>query len=472
MRYRLTALNTAHIHIYCLCALLFFSCASTSNKQKWIEQSNRDSEEYFVGFAEVEKRGKRQDYINEAHDLAFSNIAKSIKANVEVSSNRKVKELEKLGIENTYILEKRFEAMSSVRSKMTLDRVENVSEGTEGRIYYVYKRLSIKKYDELLTNRIHKAVQSALLDYQTGIELNDTDPVGAMGYFFSGYRNLVPYQDQILVVNNPNGANTKLNIDIELKAVLKEMINNFEFQAVQSDYIGKIGQPLDNKLTAIVQYRYGPDNNKSTGNVPIRFSFDTGKGDLVASSLTDDGGKAVSNVSKIKSLLADQKVKATIDLQSFVGQDDIGLAIIDEFRQYNLPAVYFSISLEPITIFLDVDEKIFGNPSNQNVIAPILMKSLEKHLGAIFVKKKRGSDYVIQAEVDTKKLGEFYGVVTASADINIYLKKGRKTLVTESVTGINGTQSTYEGAARAALKKLAIKIEEETAKNIALQFLN
>ena len=203
----------------------------------------------------------------------------------------KVKELEKLGIENTYILEKRFESMSSVRSKMTLDRVENVSEGTEGRIYYVYKRLSIKKYDELLTNRIHKAVQSALLDYQSGIELNDTDPMGAMGYFFSGYRNLVPYQDQILVVNNPNGANTTVNIDIELKAVLKEMINNFEFQAVQSDYIGKIGQPLDNKLTAIVQYRNGSDNNQSTDNVPIRFSFDTGDGDLVTTSLSGDGGK-------------------------------------------------------------------------------------------------------------------------------------------------------------------------------------
>ena len=472
MRYRLTVLNKAHIHIYCLCALLFFSCASTSNKQKWIKQSNRDSKEYFIGFAVVEKRGRRQDYIKEAHDLAYSNIAKSIKVNVEVSSKRKVKELEKLGIENTYILEKRFESMSSVRSKMTLDRVENVSEGTEGRIYYVYKRLSIKKYDELLTNRIHKAVQSALLDYQTGIELNDTDPVGAMGYFFSGYRNLVPYQDQILVVNNPNGANTKLNIDIELKAVLKEMINNFEFQTGLSDYNGKIGQPLDKQLTVRVQYRYELDNNQSVSSVPIRFSFETGQGDLVTFSLTDNKGKAVSNVSKIKSSLADQKVKATIDLQSFVGQDDIGTAIMEEFMQYNLPAVYYSIALEPITIFLDVDERIFGNPSNQNIIAPILMKSLEKELGATFVKTKRGSDYVIHAEVDTKKLEEVYSVVTASADMNIYFKKGEKTLFAESVTGIKGAQSTYERAAKAALKNLAIKIEEETAKNIANQFLN
>ena len=100
------------------------------------------------------------------------------------------------------------------------------------------------------------------------------------------------------------------------------------------------------------------------------------------------------------------------------------------------------------------------------------MKSLEIELGATFVQTKRGSDYIIQAEIDTKKLGEFYGVVNASADINIYLKKGRKILVTESVTGINGTQSTYEGAARVALKNLSIKIEEETAKNIAIQFLN
>ena len=440
---------------------------SFSKKPEWLDATFKRSNEYFHGFAQVEKIGSRQDYINECHNIALGNIAKQIESHVKIRSERKVMEIEKLGSESSYSIDKKFLVDAIVESDIILDRVENYGEWEDDRYYYVYKRLSITEYEKPLKN----AIQSASMDLKDGYKYLIKDPIQALGYFFSAYRDLYPYQNQLLTTIDPIDTSRTINIGIETRSIIKSLIQSIEMVTDETTLEAIVGKPVKTPLKLLIYFNDDSGEKAPLKNAPISYYFVRGKGDLVISTKTDQSGKAVSTISKIRSPETHQIVKVTLDLGAFVGKDSVGRMILSEFDQAVVPYEMYELNVRQVIVYLDVEELILGSPINSPIVAPVLIKSLENQIGAKFSNEKQNTDYTLELRIDTEKLGELHGLFSAVSTINIYFKEGNSTLFANSMSGIRGIHSSYELASIEALKKLAEKVESELSTEIAKQFL-
>ena len=343
-------------------ACLFISCSSglLTKQPDWVNSRNRADSRYFHGYAQVERSGDNIDYISECHDLALGNIAKSISANVIIQSERKINELERLGIKDTYNLQKSFDMVSSVRSEMTLDRVDNVGEWEDDRYYYVYKRLSIEEYEKALKIKITNAIQSSINDYQAGHKYISSDPFRTIGYFISAYRYLVPYKDHQLIVLDPITGKNNIHLDMEIKSRLVDIIKNFNITNNLDQVFGKIGKPITKPLQCKVNY-VESHNEEILSDIPIHFFFTNGDGDLLKSVKTDDNGIAESNIIKIKSSIASQTVRAELGINSFLNEGSINNIIADELYDSGVPNCLFDVRISPSLIYLDANENLLGS---------------------------------------------------------------------------------------------------------------
>jgi len=438
---------------------------------QWLKAEERIDPEYLYGFAKVEKRGKRSEYVAECNNMALGNIAQSISVQVRVESQRKVQELEKKGDRDFYALEKSFEMISAVRSQMTLRGVEHVGEWEDIRFYYVYKRLSIDEYNKELMTRVKNALESAMRDYAEGHEWIAIDPVRSLSYFFSAYRSLAPYQDQLLLSIDPVHGG-EVNLDVEVKGIIKDMIQRFRIETGNNRFSARVGGPVNGQLEAKVFLVDQDGSDIPVKELPIRFSFDKGYGKLGEMVKSDENGIAVTNVSRVGSPERNQSIRAELDLIEFAYNDDIGKMIVADFSSLSLPYGQFILDVELPTVYMESKEFSLGVPLHDYIVTPAVIKSLKENIGFTFVDVPEEADYTLELNVSTQKLAESYGLFTSTAQLNMYFREAGTIVFAYHEDNIRGTHTNYELAAVNALQRLSDKVEEEIGAKIAQEFFN
>lgn len=454
------------------CALIV-SCANrkTLIEQDWVSVRPNDPN-YYHGIGQVSKTGERQKYIAECRNMAMSEIAEQIEVHVKVESKSKIKELEKrFPDEDFYYLEKSFESISAIRSEMTLTGVEAVGEWEDNSFYYVYKRLSKAVYEKMVQNKIKDAVNIASEYYVQAYRYMNKDPTRAISNLFSAYRQLFPFQDRILLADDPLNPEDKFYVDIVVRMKLNDMLQSITFTSNSISPDVKLGKAVSEPLSVKLSYTNEIGQDILLKNAPLRFYFEYGNGDLVEKTKTNSSGEAYTKVTKVKSKDPHQIVRVELDLESFVGKDKIGKIITTEYKNINMPYGRFELNVKTPVIFLDGRELSLGNPTSNPVVLPAIIKSLEERIGATFTENGKEADYVLEYEVNTERLGELYGQFSVIAHMNIFLKEGNNTISAHNIQNIKGIHLSYEKASSTALKKLAEKVENEIGKKIAKHFL-
>ena len=102
-----------------LIGVFLLNSCSTTKQPNWLTSDNRIDKNYYHGYSKVTKTGTSSEYIGLARTQSLGAIAQAIKAEINVKTLSKIKEIEKTGNKNSYILEESFEIISSVRSKLT-----------------------------------------------------------------------------------------------------------------------------------------------------------------------------------------------------------------------------------------------------------------------------------------------------------------------------------------------------------------
>ena len=137
-----------------LAGVFLFNSCSSSKTPLWLNADYRTETEFVHGFSKVSKTGTAEDYIRRARTYSFGTIAQAIKADINVTSISKAKEVERRGLKNEFFLENSFEMISSARSKLSLEGVEHIGEWEDDKYYYVYNRLSKSVYEAILNRKI------------------------------------------------------------------------------------------------------------------------------------------------------------------------------------------------------------------------------------------------------------------------------------------------------------------------------
>ncbi len=450
---------------------LLFSCSS-SKQPVWLNGDHRSESEYFHGFSKVTRTGMTEEYIGRARTYSLGTIAQAIKADISITSVSKVKEVEKIGLLNEFILEKSFEMISSARSKLSLEGVEHVGEWEDEKYYYVYNRLSKSVYEEILHRKISKALESASSNYEEGIMYLQTNPVTALKYFFTGLKSLIPYQNQLLICKDPFDSDKFINIDLVLRKQIEKLLSSITLTPYKNNMRTKLGTLPQHPLELKVTYTTSNGEIIYLNELPILFNFTEGTGSLAGRMNSDKTGKVQSTIQKLNEMINHYQIKAELDMISFTGNDEIGNYLFTEFRGSVVPTTFFNIEVRPITIYLISEEKSLGKTLANPLVTPIVIKSLEEKLSATFIHEKINSDYTLDLRIDTQKRGEAYSLFSSVAQMSIYFKDGENILFANNFNDIKGTHADYEKASRESLKKLAERVEKEITDEIVRKILD
>ena len=206
-------------------------------------------------------------------------------------------------------------------------------------------------------------------------------------------------------------------------------------------------------------------------DLPVVLKFTVGTGSLIDKITSDKNGNIQSIIQKLSEIQEYYQIKAELDIISFTGDDKIGKYHYSEYKGIRIPSTFIDIDVTPITIFLHSDEKSLGKTLNNPLVTPIVIKSLEKKIDAIFINEQNESDYILDIRIDTQKRGEAYAIFSSVAQISIYFKDGENILFANNFHDIKGTHTDYEKASREALKNLAERVEKEISDEIVKQIL-
>ena len=458
--------------VFLLAGVFLFNTCSSSKLPIWLNPVNRNNFEFIHGFSKVSKSGKAEEYIGQARAYSLSTIAQAIKMDIDATSINKVKEIERKGSKNIFSIENSYEMIYSARTTLSLEGVEHIGEWEDDDYYYVYNRLSKAVYKDNLNRKISKALVASSNNLQEGIKHLYMNPVTSLKYFFSGLKHLIPFQDQLLLIKDPNNPAEVIHVDLVLRKNIEVLLSNIVLTPLNKNIRTNLAKGLPLSLEIKAHYISSNGDLIDLIELPVLLCFTIGRGSLVDKTTSDRFGNVQSILHDFVEIQNHYQVKAELDILSFTGEDGIGEYLFSEYKGIDIPATFIDIEMTPISIFLHIDEKSLGKTLMNPLVTPIIIKSLEEKMGAIFVTDRKKSNYILDIRIDTQKRGEAFSLFSAFAQMSIYLKDGDDILFANNFNDIKGTHTDYERASREALKKLAEKIDKDVSDEIVKQFLD
>ncbi len=401
----------------------------------WLLSEYRTDADYFHGFGQVEKFGRRQDYIKECNDIALEQISNSIRTHVNIQTTRSVKEQESLGESRHSQLDKSFDLISDIRSETVLNRVEHVGEWEDDTHYFVYKRLSVAEYEYPMK----VALESSLKEYINGMELKQTDPVKSLIFFFNAYRTLVPYFGESLRTEDPFSYSKSIKVDAELRSNIRDLLLSMAIIPNSEFITSNVFNPWDEQIT--IETGFDIDGGFIPAGFPIRF------------------------------LPNNNETRITVkpDLTFWVGNDNISRIVILEFEN-SLPSSIVNVSQVPVHIYMNLRELSLGKETNHHRVRPAIIKVLKDEMNAVVHHDSIGADFLLTVNIVTEISGHIHTMSTARAKMNYYLSNKEGVIISGAMPDVKGSQMSDERASDTALLKMAEIVESTFKQQIQNEF--
>ncbi|MCK4311188.1 MAG: LPP20 family lipoprotein [Candidatus Cloacimonetes bacterium] len=416
-----------------------------SEKPLWTENYPYNSD-YYIGIGVSTK--SNDDYENEARNNAINEIASQIKINISSETIHKL-------IEKNGRIDELLKKQIQTSTKQSLEHVEIVDKHENNNEYWVYCRLSKEEYKKQKQIELDKAINNSLDLFTRARKSEKENSISkALSQYIESLKPIEKYLNEPLEVKFSNQNILLFN---EIYTSIQDILNKISLNPQKTQYNAKIGNPL--KESIIIDANY---NITKISNLPIKFSFIKGSGELGLNYRTDSSGKIVCRIDKITSFDKIQIVKAEIDIMNLYpkyNQSPVIVAVVESFK---IPITKVIINVEGITVFIQYREKNFGKEVDSPVIEPILKEKLSDY-GFSFVKDIIEADIMIALEADTRKCSRYEGMCPAFADVSIsviYMRSGEE-IFKDKIFNVKGFHSNYTNAGLKALQKSASKIKDE-----------
>ncbi|MFA8434092.1 MAG: LPP20 family lipoprotein [Marinifilaceae bacterium] len=439
-----------------LCLILFFSFqAGAQNRPGWASGRPINTM-YYIGIGYASK--SETDYMKVAKQKALSDLISEIE--VKVASNSLLNSLDDNGKISSYFKENiQLEAQKTIEDYQLVESWENDQE------YWVYYQLNKydykekerlrleqiqeKAFDHLEKARSHKLsgnLSGALFNYIEGLKLIQNDL----------NRNL-PFQK--------NGA--KYYLGNELYQGLAGVFEGVQIVTDPKIVYGQMFQAVKDVIW--VRVRRGEN---AVTNLPLKFQFTSGSGDVNSGVLTNDKGDASLQILNVTSKQARQLIRISPDLDRLCSGDRNELVRRLSENIQSVPEVQLELRLESPTLKAYLKQ---GAQSNSS-----LLKSLKRVLTNNyfnFVPNEEMADIIVDLNEEFRKgeriPGEMYNMneYFSSVSLQITSKKSQETVFDYSVNDMRSLapESTSMSAARMSasrniLKKIKRKLIQELKK--------
>lgn len=390
-------------------------------------------------------KSNNTDYRQIAKENALQDLSSEITVNI--SSEVLVNVIEDA---DSIVEELRSQIQS--KTKANLEGYELAGNWDGENEYWIYYRLSKDKYTKLRQVRIKNATNLGINLYSQAKEKTN-EPSSAINLYLQAINAIEEFITEPLQVNYRG---SKIYLQNAIYTEIQTLLDKISLTPRDTKISAKVGRPLGKSV--IVQANF--QNAKPIQNLPIRFYFSKGSGDLVELIQTNQNGQANCTVSKIKSDNSIQILTAEIALNQN-GKNNSFQISQSFLKNLNVPNAKIILEVSGLTFYIEAAEMHLGHSLDIKYIEPKLKNALADK-GFAFSDDIGSADVYLKLKATSRKGAEVYNLYSAFADLTLSatnLSTGDE-IYKNSLNGIKGIQLDYDKAGIEALKNAGDKINE------------
>jgi len=269
----------------------------------WITNPPDDDEHYYARVEVKTINISEQQYKAEANEQALLEISMQIRATVSGTVEMSVTEIDD-DITETFGMESYTSTMADIEGAKKVDDYQMAGK------YWVLWKLNKSKHKE----NIERHAENAKGYYRTFLRMPKDDPVVRLEQLIPAYEEVVKViGQQVIYEDTRNGQ--MVNIGTEIPNQISRLINEVRLAPDgKVRFTGQAGFSLVKPLKVIIKSA----STEILGNIPVQFNFDDGEGEFSNTAvMTNESGRAETEITKIISRKKVQRIRAKIDLKQW-----------------------------------------------------------------------------------------------------------------------------------------------------------
>jgi hypothetical protein len=392
----------------------------------WVRKRPID-DDYYIGIAMVEKRPGFKEYKDKAFKEALSELCSQIQ--VTVSSNSYLITINRdYKFQQDYLTSTKSSVNTNIEGYRIVDEFENDRE------YWVYLSLNREEYKQREREKMQQASATAVGFIREARQFAKSSYYpSAILFYGKALASMRNYLNQAVETEIDGKSCLIVN---ETFNELQRLINNIRIEFSDSSEEMKFGLPLNRRFSVSA---YTRDQNKTRLNdLPVRFSFTSGKGNITTEMVTNNQGKGMLTVFKITSSQAYQEIEAALDFEKMCSADTAWRYFQPFIKQLSVPAHRMLIQVTAPKFYSSSSERNIDTPLEE----PILMKHIDKRLfenGLQLTMNKQEADFIFELSSNTQQVNVAYDMITCHLQFNLSIKdRSGKTVYTHQKNDIKG----------------------------------
>ena len=450
------------IIIFIFIIILIYSIPLSAKKRpEWVKNRPVDKN-YYIGIGIASKTGDNRDYIQLAKDDALKNLASEIVVNIS-------SEVISTVIEKSGVLEEELRSRIQSSTQAELEDYELIGTWEDKKEYWVYYRLSKEFYKINKIKKIEKAV-SLSMDMFKEAKNNEKNKniEKALLYYLQSLKPIEKYIGEPLETSY---AGRDIYLNNEIYFSIQSLLSDIELKPGVASVNGKINKSLKKPLEFIAIYQSRNGSKVNIYNLPLRYSFLKGSGELIVKSRTNYEGKGKTTVSKITSSDKMQIVKAEVDIYSFINQDSASFIYQNILKSFPIPNTKIILNVSGLSIYVESDEKNFGQKIGVKYIEPKIKEQLSEY-GYSFSDDLTNADIYITVKANSREGSFMYNMYSAFVDLTISaidMSTGEEVYKT-TLSKVKGLDLDNSKAGLKALDNAAEKVCNEILPDLVKKF--
>lgn len=434
--------------------IMVVACQNRLVAQKypsWVEQ-RPVKQQFYIGIGSAVKDGSLSDYQQAAKDQALQDLSSEIQINISAEILQTITETAGI-IEDDLRSQVRSSTKANLVGYEMVDAWENESE------YWVYYRLSKDLYAQ--QQRERRKTASALAEdfYLKGKQKEkQMDATAAVGFYIQSLAAIQEFLTQSPIRLTIEGK--EIYLQNELIAALQDVMNAIQLSSPKGRLSGKANQALDKPLVVSAFFRVDQDQLVPQKNMPLKFNFTKGKGELDTQVNTDSSGTGRSRISRLGAGQKLQLVLVQFDIDQIRPENlnDMAKSIV---QNLTIPQTRFMIDVSSMTIMIRAQEKNLDHELDMLLVEPHLKTALAES-GFLFTDDSGKADVLIELNAAARKGAKVYNLYSAFVDMSVSLidlNTGNE-LFKKAFHDIKGIQLDFEKAGIKALQNAGKKMEQ------------
>jgi len=322
------------LYVFSLFMVCFFLAAmSIAAPPSWVT-SRPVSAAYYIGIGMCLKKGHKDEYREIAKNEALYELASAI--SVEISASFVEKVIERTGMSERDI---HMEIRSTTGARLT--GYEMVAEWETRKEYWIYFKLSKKRYQQLLQLERERAVAAATdMLIRAGAERKKGSTVSALRFYFEALALVQDFVGENIQTEISGHPVILIN---EIYTSIQQIMADIKLSTKKNSIPALIGGALHEPLSVIATIEEEPTEERRISGLPIQFSLPWRESHQHKITVTDEKGIASYYFSSVSSLDDGRTVHASVDVNTLAPKKDSHGFFHAMIKKLTIPETSFRI---------------------------------------------------------------------------------------------------------------------------------